>query len=68
MIAGTVRWFNQSKGYGFIASGDGGDDLYVHYSRIQTEGESSLIDGQKVEYDIGRGEEDRRYAINVRPY
>lgn len=68
MFSGTVRWFNNVKGYGFIASDNGGDDLYVHYSRIQTEGKSSLNDGQKVEYEIGRGEEDRRYAINVRPY
>ena len=68
MTAGTVRWFNQRKGYGFIAADDGSDDVFVHHSRIKAVGESSLIDGQKVKYEIGPGEKDRRCAINVQPY
>ncbi len=67
MIAGTVRWFNQRKGYGFIASNDGSDDVFVHHSKIKAGRESSLVDGQKVKYEIGSGEKDRRYAINVQP-
>ena len=67
MVVGTVRWFNKRKGYGFIAADDGSDDVFVHHSRIAAAGESSLIDGQKVKYEIGPGERDRRCAINVQP-
>ena len=67
MNAGTVRWFNLRKGYGFIASDDGGDDVFVHHSNIRSMGNSSLADGQKVKYEIGPGEKDRRCAINVQP-
>ena len=67
MMAGTVRWFNQTKGYGFIASDDGSDDLFVHYSEIKANGKATLTDGQKVRYEMGQGEEDRRYAVNVQP-
>jgi CspA family cold shock protein len=63
---GTVKWFNERKGYGFIVPDDGGDDLFVHHSEIQTEGRASLDEGQKVEYEIGKGEKDRPCAIKVR--
>jgi CspA family cold shock protein len=49
---GTVKWFNERKGYGFIVPDDGGDDLFVHHSEIQSEGKVSLDEGQKVEYEI----------------
>jgi CspA family cold shock protein len=50
-ITGTVKWFNSAKGYGFI-SRDGGDDVFVHYSAIQTEGFRKLDEGQRVEFSI----------------
>jgi CspA family cold shock protein len=52
---GTVKWFNSSKGYGFICPDDGGDDLFVHHSDIQTEGYASLNEGQKVDFEVGEG-------------
>lgn len=51
MIYGTVKWFNADKGYGFISSDDGGDDVFVHFSAIQTDGFKTLEEGQKVSYD-----------------
>jgi len=53
-LAGTVKWFNNSKGYGFI-SRDGGEDVFVHYSAIQTEGFRTLEEGQRVEFTVERG-------------
>ena len=55
MSTGTVKWFNSSKGYGFICPDDGGEDLFVHHSDIQTEGYASLNEGQKVEFEVGEG-------------
>lgn len=55
MSKGTVKWFNESKGFGFITPDDGGDDLFVHHSEIVAEGFRSLHDGQKVEYEVGEG-------------
>lgn len=52
---GTVKWFNDSKGFGFITPDDGGNDLFVHHSSIQEEGFRSLAEGQKVEFNVGRG-------------
>jgi CspA family cold shock protein len=52
---GTVKWFNSSKGYGFINPDDGGDDLFVHHSEIKTDGYASLDEGQKVEFEVGQG-------------
>jgi len=54
MSKGTVKWFNSEKGFGFIAPEDGGKDLFVHHSEIQSNGQfASLNDGQDVEYEIG---------------
>ena len=52
---GTVKWFNASKGFGFISPEGGGDDLFVHHSEIKTQGYASLDEGQKVQVEIGQG-------------
>ena len=54
-LKGKVKWFNQSKGYGFI-SHDGGDDLFVHFSEIQGDGFKTLAEDQEVEFEMGEGE------------
>jgi cold shock protein len=56
MSTGTVKWFNASKGYGFIAPDDGGKDLFVHHSDIQSNGYASLNEGENVEFDVGEGQ------------
>jgi len=55
MLRGTVKWFNNAKGYGFIGPEDGSKDVFVHYSAIQAEGYKALHEGQKVEYEITQG-------------
>ncbi|HOM60020.1 MAG TPA: cold-shock protein [Anaerohalosphaeraceae bacterium] len=55
MAKGTVKWFNDSKGFGFICPEEGGNDLFVHHSEIQASGFKSLKEGQKVEYEVGQG-------------
>jgi CspA family cold shock protein len=57
MSQGTVKWFNADKGFGFITPDDGGKDLFVHHSEIQSGGDYATLDeGQKVEYTAGQGE------------
>jgi CspA family cold shock protein len=65
MAQGTVKWFNAEKGFGFIAQEDGGDDVFVHYSAIQTSGYKSLDENQKVEFDVTQGPKGPQ-AENVR--
>ena len=55
MITGTVKWFNDSKGYGFITPQDGSKDVFVHHSAIQGSGFKSLAEGQRVTFDIEQG-------------
>jgi len=55
MPQGTVKWFNAEKGYGFITPDDGGADLFVHHSAIQTQGFRTLQENQRVEYTAGQG-------------
>jgi CspA family cold shock protein len=52
---GTVKWFNSSKGFGFISPDDGGEDLFVHHSEIKASGYANLDEGQKVDFEIGQG-------------
>lgn len=52
MATGTVKWFNETKGYGFIAPDDGTNDVFVHITALQNLGVKSLPDGQKVEYEL----------------
>ncbi|QRV73789.1 cold-shock DNA-binding domain protein [Ceratobasidium sp. AG-Ba] len=61
---GTVKWFNESKGFGFIQQTDGGRDVFVHYKSIQGEGHKSLYEGDPVEYEIQQTSQGLT-AINV---
>jgi len=64
MAEGTVKWFNADKGYGFI-SHEGGDDVFVHYSEIQTDGFKTLDEGQAVSFEITTGQNGKLQASNV---
>ena len=66
MSTGTVKWFDASKGFGFIIPDEGGKDLFVHHSEIKVEGYATLEDGQKVQYEIGEGRKGP-CATNVTP-
>jgi CspA family cold shock protein len=66
MASGTVKWFSDEKGYGFITPDDGGEDLFVHHSNIQAGGFRTLKDGQKVQYEPGQGRKGME-ATNVNP-
>ncbi|HOQ03716.1 MAG TPA: cold-shock protein [Anaerohalosphaeraceae bacterium] len=64
--SGTVKWFNEKKGFGFITPDEGGDDLFVHHSKIDMQGFRTLKEGQRVEFDVTAGEKGK-VAINVKP-
>jgi CspA family cold shock protein len=66
MATGTVKWFNDDKGFGFITPEDGGKDLFVHHTAIQGSGFKSLAEGAKVEYEAEQGAKGPA-AANVRP-
>jgi len=63
---GKVKWFNASKGFGFITPDGGGEDLFVHYSEIKVEGYATLDEGQKVQFVVGQGKKGP-CATNVTP-
>lgn len=65
MLNGTVKWFNNKKGFGFI-TGEDGEDIFVHYSAIEVEGYKKLDEGQKVTYEVTQGEHGDQ-AANVQP-
>ena len=66
MSNGTVKWFNDAKGFGFITPDDGGKDLFAHFSAIQGNGFMSLRENQKVSYDVTTGPKGDQ-ATNIRP-
>ena len=66
MASGTVKWFNDKKGFGFITPDEGGDDLFVHHSNIASEGFRTLAEGQKVTYEAAQGRKGQE-ATNVNP-
>ena len=55
MASGTVKWFNDAKGFGFISQDGGGDDVFVHHTAIQSDGFRSLQEGQRVEFEVKQG-------------
>jgi CspA family cold shock protein len=65
MATGTVKWFNDSKGFGFITPQDGGKDLFVHFSAIQGQGFKTLKEGQRVSFDVTSGAKGPQ-ASNIR--
>ncbi len=66
MATGSVKWFNEAKGFGFISQDDGGKDVFVHFSAIQGSGFKTLAEGQKVTFDIQDGPKGPQ-AANVTP-
>jgi len=69
MQQGTVKWFNADKGYGFISNDDGSEDVFVHFSAIQTDGFKTLEEGQKVQYETEPDPKNssKSRAVNVQP-
>ena len=65
MPTGTVKWFNTTKGYGFIAPDDGGKDIFVHITAVQRAGLESLADNQKVQYELREGRDGRQSASDL---
>ncbi|GAB5438316.1 MULTISPECIES: cold-shock protein [Falsiruegeria] len=67
MPTGTVKWFNTTKGYGFIAPDEGGKDVFVHISAVERSGLTGLADNQKVAYELQDGRDGRQMASDLKP-
>ena len=67
MPTGTVKWFNTTKGYGFIAPDEGGKDVFVHFSAVERSGLTGLADNQKVSYEWQDGRDGRQMAADLKP-
>ena len=65
MTIGTVKWFNSQKGYGFIQPEDGSKDVFVHISAVERSGLGNLQEGQKVSYELERGQQGKTSAVNL---
>ncbi|MEO8716253.1 MAG: cold-shock protein [Acetobacteraceae bacterium] len=65
MTTGTVKWYNSQKGYGFIQPEDGSKDVFVHVSAVERSGIGHLIEGQKVSFDVERGQQGKLAAVNL---
>ncbi len=65
MPSGTVKWFNTTKGFGFIAPDEGGSDVFVHISAVEQAGMTGLGDDQKIEYELVEGRDGRQMAGNL---
>ncbi|WP_293573454.1 cold-shock protein [Phaeobacter sp.] len=67
MASGTVKWFNTTKGYGFIEPEGGGKDVFVHISQVERSGLTGLADNQKVDFEMVEGRDGRQMAADIRP-
>ena len=65
MATGTVKWFNDAKGYGFVTPDDGSEDLFAHFSAINMNGFKTLTEGQKVTFEITDGNKGKKQASNI---
>ena len=65
MATGTVKWFNSQKGYGFIQPDDGSKDVFVHISAVERSGLGNLREGQKVSFELERGQQGKTSAVNL---
>jgi len=66
MATGTVKWFNPGKGFGFIQPDDGSKDVFVHISAVESSGLGTLMEKQKVSYEVERGRDGKSSAVNLK--
>ena len=66
MTTGTVKWFNATKGFGFIQPDDGGSDVFVHISAVERAGLGSLNEGQKLSFELERGKQGKTSAVDLK--